>query len=193
MLNEQLSSKNIILASGSPRRQQFLKDLEIDFTIRLKPVEEIYDPALKEAEITDFLAKLKAAPFQDTLNDEDILVTSDTIVWSNGEALGKPTDTQNAYDIIKSLSGKTHSVISSVCLTSTKKQHVFSDITLVSIKELSDEEIHYYIKNFNPFDKAGAYGIQEWFGYIAVEKIEGSFFNVMGFPIHKFYKEILEF
>lgn len=193
MLNEQLSSKNIILASGSPRRQQFLKDLEINFTIRLKPVDEIYDPALKEAEITDFLAKLKAAPFQGTLNDEDILVTSDTIVWSNGEALGKPTDAQNAYDIIKSLSGKTHSVISSVCLTSTKKQHVFSDITLVSIKELSDEEIYYYIQNFNPFDKAGAYGIQEWFGYIAVEKIEGSFFNVMGFPIHKFYKEILEF
>jgi len=193
MLNQQLSSKNIILASGSPRRQQFLKDLEIDFTIRLKPVDEIYDPALKEAEITDFLAKLKAVPFQETLNDEDVLVTSDTIVWSNGEALGKPTDAQNAYDIIKSLSGKTHSVISSVCLTSTKKQHVFSDITLVSIKELSDEEIHYYIKNFNPFDKAGAYGIQEWFGYIAVEKIEGSFFNVMGFPIHKFYKEILDF
>jgi len=193
MLNQQLSSKNIILASGSPRRQQFLKDLEIDFTIRLKPVDEIYDPVLKEAEITDFLAKLKAVPFQETLNDEDVLVTSDTIVWSNGEALGKPTDAQNAYDIIKSLSGKTHSVISSVCLTSTKKQHVFSDITLVSIKELSDEEIHYYIKNFNPFDKAGAYGIQEWFGYIAVEKIEGSFFNVMGFPIHKFYKEILDF
>jgi len=193
MLNQQLSSKNIILASGSPRRQQFLKDLEIDFTIRLKPVDEIYDPALKEAEITDFLAKLKAAPFQGTLMDEDILVTSDTIVWSNGEALGKPTDAKNAYDIIKSLSGKTHSVISSVCLTSSKKQHVFSDVTLVSIKELSDEEINYYIKNFNPFDKAGAYGIQEWFGYIAVEKIEGSFFNVMGFPIHKFYKEILDF
>ncbi|PCI00584.1 MAG: septum formation protein Maf [Flavobacteriaceae bacterium] len=193
MLNEQLATKNIILASGSPRRQQFLRDLEIDFTIQLKPVEEIYDPALKEAEITDFLAKLKAAPFQGTLNDQDVLVTSDTIVWSEGEALGKPTDAQNAYDIIKSLSGKTHSVISSVCLTSTKKQHVFSDVTLVSIKELSDEEIHYYIKNFNPFDKAGAYGIQEWFGYIAVEKIEGSFFNVMGFPIHKFYKEILEF
>jgi len=193
MLNEQLASKNIILASGSPRRQQFLKDLEIDFTIQLKPVEEIYDPALKEADITDFLAKLKAAPFQGTLKDQDILVTSDTIVWSDGEALGKPTDAQNAYDIIKSLSGKTHSVISSVCLTSAKKQHVFSDITMVSIKELSDEEIHYYIKNFNPFDKAGAYGIQEWFGYIAVEKIEGSFFNVMGFPIHKFYKEILNF
>ena len=193
MLNEQLASKNIILASGSPRRQQFLKDLGIDFTIQLKPVDEIYDPALKEAEITDFLAQLKAAPFQGELNDEDILVTSDTIVWSEGVALGKPTDAQNAYDIIKSLSGKTHSVISSVCLSSTKKQHVFSDVTLVSIKELSDEEIHYYIQNFNPFDKAGAYGIQEWFGYIAVEKIEGSFFNVMGFPIHKFYKEILEF
>lgn len=193
MLNEQLASKNIILASGSPRRQQFLKDLEIDFTIQLKPVEEIYDPALKEADITNFLAKLKAAPFQGALNDKDILVTSDTIVWSEGKALGKPTDAQNAYDIIKSLSGKTHSVISSVCLTSTKKQHVFSDVTLVSIKELSDDEINYYIKNFNPYDKAGAYGIQEWFGYIAVEKIEGSFFNVMGFPIHKFYKEILEF
>ncbi len=193
MLNEQLISKNIILASGSPRRQQFLKDLEIDFTIQLKPVEELYDPELKEAEITDFLSKLKAAPFKESLKPEDILITSDTIVWSDGEALGKPTDAKNAYDIIKSLSGKTHSVISSVCLTSTKKQHIFSDVTYVTIKELSDEEINYYIKNFNPYDKAGAYGIQEWFGYIAVEKIEGSFFNVMGFPIHKFYKEILEF
>ncbi|MBL4745402.1 MAG: septum formation protein Maf [Flavobacteriaceae bacterium] len=193
MLHEKLASKNIILASASPRRQQFLRDLEMDFTIQLKPVDEIYDPALKEAAITDFLAQLKATPFQGTLKDADILVTSDTIVWANNVALGKPTDAQNAYDIIKSLSGKTHSVISSVCLTSTKKQHVFNDVTLVSIKELSDEEINYYIQNFNPYDKAGAYGIQEWFGYIAVEKIEGSFFNVMGFPIHKFYKEILEF
>lgn len=192
MLKEKLKKFNIILASGSPRRQRFLKELDVDFTIQLKQVDEIYPTELKGKEITNFLAKLKANEFKN-LKDNDLVITADTIVWFKGKALGKPKNQTEAVKMLKKMSNNKHQVFSSICLKSAQKQFVFSDKTTVYIKKLSLEEINYYVSNFKPYDKAGSYGIQEWFGHIAVKKIKGSFFNVMGFPVHKFYKEILKF
>ena len=193
MLNEKLKNYNIILASGSPRRQQFFKDLGIDYEIRLKPIKETYPKHLKHIEISEYLAKLKSLPFEKELMDNDILITSDTIVWHNNKALGKPKDKQDAFGMIRSMSGQTHEVITSVCFKTKTTQKIVNDITNVTFKELNDEEIWYYIHNFSPMDKAGAYAIQEWFGFIAVTKIEGSFFNVMGLPIHLVYKTLNNF
>lgn len=190
MLKEKLKNYTIILASGSPRRQQFFKDLELEFEIRLKPIEEVYPNHLKHAEISDYLAQLKSKPFDGELNENDILITSDTIVWHNNEALGKPKDKQDAFNMIRSLSGKTHEVISSVCFKTTSSLKLVNAVTKVTIKDLSDDEIWHYIHNFSPMDKAGAYAIQEWFGFIAVTNIEGSFFNVMGLPVHLVYKTL---
>jgi septum formation protein len=190
MLNEKLKDYNIILASGSPRRQEFFKDLGLDFEIRLKPIEEIYPNHLKHSEISDFLAQLKSIPFEDELKETDILITSDTIVWLNQTAIGKPKNKQHAFNMISSLSGKTHEVITSVCFKTKTSQQIVNAITKVTFKDLSDEEIWYYIKNYNPLDKAGAYGIQEWIGHIGVTKIEGSYFNVMGLPVHLVYKTL---
>ena len=192
MLAEKLKNKHIILASGSPRRQHFLKELGLEFEIRLKEIEEIYPSHLKRSEITDFLAVLKAKPFLKQLTKNDLLITSDTIVWLDEKALGKPKDMEEARIMLANLSGKTHEVISSVCITTSDRQITINDSTLVKMKKLSTQEIDFYIKNFNPLDKAGSYGIQEWFGYIAIEKIEGSYFNVMGFPTHKFYEAIIK-
>jgi len=190
MLNEKLKSYHIILASGSPRRQQFFKDLSLDFEVRLKPIEEVYPEHLKHHEISDYLAILKSRPFDDTLKDNDILITSDTIVWHNNTALGKPKDKQDAFNMILSMSGKTHEVITSVCVKTRTSQKVVNAITKVSFKDFSTEEIWHYINNYDPLDKAGAYGIQEWIGKVGVTKIEGSYFNVMGLPVHLVYKTL---
>lgn len=192
MLREKLKNHHIILASGSPRRQLFFKELGIDFEIRLKPVKEEYPPRLKHFEISDYLSQLKALPFKEELKYNDILITSDTIVWHNNQALGKPTSEQDAFNMIQSLSGKTHEVITSVCFTTTSIQKTINDITKVTFKELTSDEIDYYIKTCKPFDKAGAYGIQDWIGQIGVTKIEGSYFNVMGLPVNLVYQVILE-
>jgi septum formation protein len=193
MLNEKFKNHNIILASGSPRRQQFLRELEIDFEIRLKEIEEIYPDHLKAEEITNFLAKLKASAFENDLQDNEVLITSDTIVWLDNKALGKPIDASHAVRMLTEMSGKTHKVITSVCIKSTKKEVVFHDETLVTFTDLSLEEIEFYLKNYKPFDKAGSYGIQEWIGLVAIEKIEGSYANVVGLPTHKLYKELMNF
>lgn len=190
MLNEKLKKYNIILASGSPRRQEFFRDLGIDFEVRLKPVHEKYPVSLKHYEISDYLAKLKASPFKNELKGNDILITSDTIVWFNESALGKPKNEQDAFNMIQSMSGQTHEVITSVCLTTTKNQKIVNCETKVTFKEFTDDEIWYYIKNYNPLDKAGAYGIQEWIGQIGVTKVEGSYFNVMGLPVHLVYESL---
>lgn len=190
MLREKLKEYNVILASKSPRRQQFFKDLDIDFTIQLKEVEEIYPPELKGIEITDFLADLKSQAFTD-LSEKDLLITSDTIVWLDEVALGKPKDAEDAFNMLRSLSGKKHKVITSISIKSKNFQKIINDTTIVSFKELSDDEINYYIKNYKPFDKAGAYGIQEWIGFIAIDHLEGSYFNVVGLPVHKLYKELI--
>lgn len=193
MLNDKFKKHKIILASGSPRRQQFLKELEIDFEIRLKEIEEIYPDHLKAEEITNFLAKLKASAFENELQDNEVLITSDTIVWLDNKALGKPIDASHAVRMLTEMSGKTHKVITSVCIKSTKKEVVFYDETLVTFTDLSLDEIEFYLKNYKPFDKAGSYGIQEWIGLVAIEKIEGSYANVVGLPTHKLYKELMNF
>jgi septum formation protein len=191
MLQEKLANYNIILASSSPRRQQFFKDLEIPFTIQLKEIDEIYPKELKGVEITDYLADLKSQAFTN-LNENDLLITSDTIVWLENEALGKPENAEEAFQMLKKLSGKQHQVMTSISIKSLNFQVITNDTTNVYFKELSDEEIHYYIKTYKPFDKAGAYGIQEWIGFIAIEKLEGSYFNVVGLPVHKLYKELMK-
>ena len=190
MLREKLKEYNVILASKSPRRQQFFKDLDIDFIIQLKEVEEIYPSELKGIEITDFLADLKSQAFTN-LSEKDLLITSDTIVWLDENALGKPKNAEDAFKMLRSLSGKKHKVITSISIKSKNYQKIINDITTVTFKELSDSEINYYITNYKPFDKAGAYGIQEWIGFIAIEKLEGSYFNVVGLPVHKLYKELM--
>lgn len=187
MLKNKLQKYNIILASGSPRRQQFFRDLDLDFEIRLKDTEEIYPEDLKAIEITNFLAELKANAFEGELQVNDILITSDTIVWHNNKALGKPKDKQDAFEILKTLSNDTHDVITSVCFKTNSGTTLIHEITKVTFNELSDEAINYYIENHKPFDKAGAYGIQEWIGFIGVSKIEGSYANVMGMPTDKVY------
>ena len=191
MLKEKLKNYHIILASKSPRRQQFFKDLNLDFTIQLKEVEEIYPKELKGVEITEFLADLKSKAFTN-LSDKELLITSDTIVWLENEALGKPKDEADAFKMLQSLSGKKHEVISSISIKNNNFQKIISDVTSVYFKEISDDEINYYIKNYKPFDKAGAYGIQEWIGFIAIDKIEGSYFNVVGLPVHKLYEEFMK-
>lgn len=192
MLKSFLFNHNIILASGSPRRQQFFKELDIPFTVLLRPVDEVYPPYLKGKEISEYLAVLKAAAFTG-LKNNDILITGDTIVIHNGNYLGKPTDFDNAFQMLQSLSGSSHEVISSVCFTSAERQIVVSDTAKVYFKELSEAEIRFYIENYKPFDKAGAYGIQEWIGAIGVTKLEGSYNTVMGLPTHLVYKTLMEF
>ena len=188
MLKEKLKKYSLILASGSPRRQQFFKDLDLDFEIRLKEIEEIYPPELKAVEITDYLAQLKADAFDGELNDNEILVTSDTIVWHNNKALGKPKNAEDAFQMIKSMSNATHEVFTSVCFKTNSSSTLINDVTKVTFADLSDEAILYYIENYKPYDKAGAYGIQEWFGFMAVAKVEGSYTNVMGLPTAKVYE-----
>jgi septum formation protein len=177
----------IILASGSPRRQQFFKDFDLPFEIRLKEIEEIYPDNLKAEEITNYIAELKAKAFEGELSDNEILITSDTLVWLNDKALGKPKDYDDAFQILKSLSNQTHEVITSVCFKTTTKTETIFEITKVSFRELSDDSIRYYLDNYKPFDKAGAYGIQEWIGLIGIHKIEGSYTNVVGLPTEKVY------
>ena len=190
MLNQLFQNRRLILASGSPRRKSILKDLGLEFEIRIKEVDESYPTGLRGKEISEYLAKLKASAFLEELKKNEILITADTIVWLEGKALGKPQNKQEASQMLRSLSNKTHEVISSVALTTSHQQLIISDNTKVSFKELSDAEINYYIDHFNPFDKAGAYGIQEWLGYIGIEKIEGNYFNVVGFPVQKFYEAL---
>lgn len=193
MLKEKLKGYTIILASGSPRRQQFFKELDLDFDIRLKDVAEIYDENLKAEAITNYLAELKASAFTDELTDKDILVTSDTIVWHEGKALGKPKDYDDAFQMIASLSGKTHEVITSVCICTSTKKDTFFEVTKVTFNSLTEEEIRYYLDNYQPFDKAGSYGIQEWIGLVAIARIDGSYANVVGLPVDKVYQHLLTF
>jgi septum formation protein len=190
MLNDLLKNHNIILASGSPRRQQFFKELGLDFEVRLKPVKEEYPKRLQHFEISDYLSQLKALPFKEELKDNDILITSDTIVWHNNTALGKPNSEAEAFSMIQSMSNATHEVITSICFTTPTLQKTVNAITKVTFKSLTNDEINYYINTCKPFDKAGAYGIQEWIGHVGITKIEGSYFNVVGLPTHLLYKTL---
>jgi septum formation protein len=187
MGNDHLKNYKIILASGSPRRQQFFKDMDLTFEIRLKDIEEIYPENLQGVEITNYLAELKANAFDGEINEKELLITSDTIVWLNNQALGKPKDYDDAVAILKSLSHKTHEVITSVCFKTIHKTETIFEVTKVTFNELTEAAIHYYLDNYKPFDKAGAYGIQEWIGLVGITKIEGSYTNVVGLPTEKVY------
>lgn len=191
MLNETLDKYQIILGSKSPRRQQFLKDLNIPFEVRTIDADEIYPHHYKEKEITEFLAEYKSNAIK--LDDNELLITADTIVWSNDKALEKPTNKKEAIKMLRELSGKNHKVITSICLATTLKTKVITDTTEVFFNNLSNEEIEFYVNNYKPFDKAGSYGIQEWIGLIGVNKINGSYFNVVGLPVHKLYTELKNF
>ena len=183
-----MNEYKLFLGSGSPRRVELLTQMNISFEQRKIEVEEIYPTTLQATDITDFLAKLKGKVYQKNLSQNQLVLTADTIVWHEKKALGKPKNTNEAKQILHSLSGKTHEVISSVCLSSANTQTCINDTTLVTMREFSDEEIMYYTNTFKPFDKAGAYGIQEWIGLVGVTHINGSYSNVVGLPTEKTYK-----
>ncbi|MHC1705362.1 MAG: Maf family nucleotide pyrophosphatase [Tenuifilaceae bacterium] len=194
MLRDKLKGIRLILASKSPRRQQLLRELGLDFDIRANgDDDEVYPEGLSMIEIPIFLAQHKAKSLLKDLKDNEILITSDTIVWCDGRVIGKPADSNDAFRILSLLSGNKHTVVTGVCLSSNKSSSCFYATTDVFFRKLTDEEIWYYINKFKPFDKAGAYGVQEWIGFIGVERIEGSYYNVMGLPVQKLYIELQQF
>ncbi len=178
-------TKKLYLGSGSPRRVELLTQMNIPFEQRVIDVEEVYPNGLKGAAITDFLAKLKGNAHQKILLPDELVLTADTIVWHEDAALGKPKNEFDAIKMLTSLSGKTHDVISSVCLSSVEEQNCIKEITKVTLRELTKEEIAYYVQTYKPLDKAGAYGIQEWIGLVGVKRIKGSYTNVVGLPSAK--------
>ncbi len=180
--------KKIILASKSPRRSFLLEEAGFEFEIRTREVEESYPPDLPVEEVAEFLAKKKAAGVKDFIINDEIIITADTVVILNNKIYGKPKDYDDAVRILREISGTTHRVITGVCICSKEKEHSFSDISDVTISDMTDDEIHYYLKKCEPFDKAGSYGIQEWLGYVKVVRIEGSYANVMGLPVHRVYE-----
>jgi septum formation protein len=182
----------IILASKSPRRQQLLKELGFSFEILEIDVEEDFQERLSREEIPLYLAGKKSEAFG-AVPERSVLLTSDTIVWVNGEALNKPADRKEAIEMLQTLSGRMHEVITAVCLRSSTHQKMFHVVTDVHFRRISNEEIEFYVDQFKPYDKAGAYGIQEWIGYIGIEKINGSFYNVMGLPLMELYQELWRF
>lgn len=190
----ELKGKKIILASNSPRRKELLGGLDIKFEIDTRnDFEEVYDPAVPHEKISEILSEGKSYGFHRELEDDEILITSDTLVLCGDRVMGKPHSREEAFDMLKTLSGRGHKVITAVTIRDCKKCSTLSDTAIVHFKELSDNEIWYYIDNYKPFDKAGAYGIQEWIGYIGIGKIEGSFFTIMGLPVHLVYLQLLDF
>jgi septum formation protein len=188
-----LDKYRIILASKSPRRQQMLRELGLRFEVAELDYDEIIPDKLNGEESALFLAREKASPFRQRLADNEIVITADTIVWCKGKAMGKPVDYNDATDMLSAISGNTHEVITGVNILSNRKEIAFSETTTVTFDKLTDQEIAWYIEEFRPFDKAGAYGIQEWIGLAACSRIEGSYFNVVGLPAHRLYRELLEF
>lgn len=188
------NGKKIILASGSPRRKELLAGLCIDFEVDTRNnFEEIYSPEIPHEEIPEVLSIGKSNGFHRPLEKDEILITSDTLVLCEGEVMGKPGSREEAYEMLKMLSGQEHKVITAVSIRNHERIVTFSDTSIVSFKSLTDSEIYFYIDTFKPFDKAGAYGIQEWIGYIGIDRIEGSYFTIMGFPVHLVYKHLQEF
>lgn len=185
---------HILLGSNSPRRRELLAGLDLEFEVKVIPgLEEHYPPTLQPEEIPVFLARQKAEAYIPALSDKTLLITADTIVWNQNKVIGKPKDREDAIQMLQSLSGHEHHVVTGVCLTTTEKQKAFSVVSTVKFAALTDEEISYYVDKYHPFDKAGAYGIQEWIGYIGVESINGSFYNVMGLPVQRLYQELKKF
>lgn len=190
ILQEKLASYNLILASNSPRRKQFLTDLGLTFTVKPANVNEEYPSHLQGKDIALYIAQQKASVFNN-LPPNELVITCDTIVWANEKALGKPENKSEAQEMLQLLSGKKHQVISAVCIKSGEKEKLFFDETEVTFNNLNPLDIDYYIDTFQPFDKAGAYGIQEWIGLVGIEKINGSYTNVVGMPMEKLYNELI--
>jgi septum formation protein len=183
----------LILGSASPRRQELLKSLGFEFITKPINANEDFSSELKAQEIPIYLAEKKANAYPDPLKENEILITSDTIVWCEGKVLNKPADFAEGKIMLELLSGKMHEVFTSVCLKSKNKQITFYDASKVFFKKLKNEEIEYYLNNYSPYDKAGGYGVQDWIGYIGIDKIEGSFYNVMGLPVKHLYEELVKF
>jgi len=190
---DNLNNFKIILASRSPRRQQLLRELGLKFDVVIKEYPETYPEGLSGEEIAIYVAHEKASSFKNEISDNEIVIAADTIVWCNNKVLGKPLDFEDAKRILNEISGNTHEVITGVSLFSLSKEITFTDSTKVTFETLSEEEIHFYIDKFKPYDKAGAYGIQEWIGLISCSHIDGSYFNVVGLPVQKLYKELQNF
>lgn len=193
MIVDSFSNCRIILASQSPRRQQLLSELGLKFDIVVREYNETYPKNLNGEQIARYISLEKARTFRDELSENEIVITADTIVWCNNHVLGKPSDYDDAVRILKEISGNTHEVITGVTLISSKKEKTFSESTKVTFEPLSEDEIKYYVDNFRPYDKAGAYGIQEWIGIASCSHIDGSYFNVVGLPVQRLYKELKNF
>lgn len=188
---ENISKYKVILASNSPRRRELLSGLGIDYEVKvISNIDESFPDTLQGEEIPVYISKVKAGAYLSTMKDDEMVITADTIVYTNGKVLGKPASREDAIDMLKELSGHSHQVITGVCITTKDFQKSFASVTDVTFDSLNDKEIDYYIDKYKPYDKAGAYGIQEWIGYIGVSSIEGSYFNVMGLPVQKLYKEL---
>ncbi|SHM12485.1 Maf family nucleotide pyrophosphatase [Hymenobacter psychrotolerans] len=182
---------NLVLASNSPRRRQLLTDLGLHYTVRLQEVDESYPEHLRRAEVAEYLAAYKAAAYRATLAPDEVVLTADTIVCLDDDVLNKPADPAEAVRMLQRLQGRSHDVFTGVCLlTGTGQQVVFSDQTRVYFRSLSDSEIEFYVRQYQPLDKAGAYGAQDWIGMVAVTRLEGSYFNVMGLPVHRVWEEL---
>lgn len=191
---DNLKKYHIILASNSPRRRELLSGLDIDFEVKVLPfIDENYPGDLPTAQIAEYIAREKADAYRRVMRSDDLIITADTIVICDDEVMGKPRDVADAHRMLRRLSGRTHQVITGVCLTTFERQRAFSVATDVTFKRLTDEEISYYIDTYRPFDKAGAYGIQEWIGYVGVTALSGSYFNVMGLPVQRIYTELVAF
>lgn len=183
---------HIILASNSPRRKELLGGLGLDYEVRTLPgIDESYPDTLQGEDIPVYISSKKASAYLDSLKNNELLITADTIVWLDGRVLGKPSDEEEACQMLRDLSGKTHQVITGVTLATTAFQKSFASVSQVTFASLTDEEIKYYVNHYHPMDKAGSYGVQEWIGFIGVERIEGSYFNVMGLPVQRLYRELV--
>lgn len=193
-LNEKIYNYRLVLASRSPRRQHLLNELGLDYEVLAMDADESYPVGLKDSEIALYLCEKKADEALRLMNNPDFLIiTADTIVWHRNRVLSKPVDEDDAKDILSELSGSMHEVITGVCLTSGSKKHAFHEVTKVFFRDLTPDEINFYVNSYKPFDKAGAYGIQEWIGLMGVKRIEGCYFNVMGLPVPRLYEELLLF
>lgn len=190
---DNLKKYKVILASNSPRRKELLAGLGVDYEVRTLPdVDESYPETLQGADIPLYIAKEKADAYVAMMQPDELMITADTIVWLDGKVLGKPRDREDALQMLRTMSGRTHEVFTGVCITTTDWQRSFTAQTEVRFATLSEEEIAYYVDNFQPMDKAGAYGVQEWIGFIGVENISGSYYNIMGLPVQKLYRELLK-
>lgn len=191
---ENLNKYKIVLASNSPRRKELLSGLGVDYVVKTLPdVDETYPQGLNEEDIAKHIARGKAEAYREVMNDDELVITADTIVWLEGTVMGKPKDEEDAREMLRRLSGRTHQVVTGVCLTTTSMQKTFATVTDVTFSNLTEEEIDYYVTRYRPMDKAGSYGVQEWIGFVGVENLSGSYFNVMGLPIQRLYTELKKF